>query len=112
MRCLGCRRGIVAATPAEALQFNVAATAHADSALARPRRRLESLMHTGPSRDSAIRLQLTVWGAQAGRWCARAELVGGQTHVFDSPFELVRFLAQLADRRAQPAEPVDGGGLR
>ncbi len=67
-----------------------------------------------PGFDGArrTRLLLTVWAGSAGLWRAQVESLGGAIHVFESPFELARFLAQLADVRLPPAEPIAGGGLR
>jgi hypothetical protein len=62
--------------------------------------------------DRAAPLLLTVWGGRAGPWRARIELAGVETHDFDSPFELARFLMRLTDRRVRSADPVAGGGLR
>jgi hypothetical protein len=55
---------------------------------------------------------LTVWRGPADHWRARIELAGDETHDFDSPFELARFLTQLPGRRVPPAAPSAGGGLR
>jgi hypothetical protein len=65
-----------------------------------------------PEAGRSTRLVLTVWRGHAGRWRARVQLADGETHVFDSPFELARFVTQLTDRRLPPADPVAGGGLR
>lgn len=50
-------------------------------------------------------LLLTVWCPRAGEFAARVLLADGSVRDFDSPFELVRFLAA-------PAPPEGVQGLR
>lgn len=55
-----------------------------------------------------IELRLTVWsGAKAG-WHARVVAPDASVREFESPFELVRYLAWPVD----PAKPGEGRGLR
>ena len=61
-----------------------------------------------PDAAPAMRLLLTVWTADAGRWRARIEWADGSAQVFDIPFELARFVTRMPFRPA-----ADGNeGLR
>ncbi len=57
------------------------------------------------------RFLLTIWVAD-GHWHARAELLDGSKHVFDSPFELARFVAQAQTPTRPTPDPLAGSGLR
>jgi hypothetical protein len=54
-----------------------------------------------------ICVQITVW-TRSG-WQARAEWGEGQGRLFDSPFELARFLANPPAPPTPPAAGVSGG---
>jgi len=56
-----------------------------------------------------MRLLLTVWAGDAGRWTARAELADGSAQVFDSPFELARFVARMTPRPPTPPSGAPAG---
>jgi hypothetical protein len=58
---------------------------------------------SGQAAPPALCLQLTVW--TQGRWQARADWGEGCRRLFDSPFELARFVAH------PPAPPASGSGL-
>ena len=58
--------------------------------------------------DPGLRLQLLIL-AGGDRWQAQLTTPGGERLQFDSPFELVRYLAQLA---RQPAAARAPPGLR
>lgn len=53
-------------------------------------------------------LLLTVWCPRPGEFAARAVLADGTLHDFDSPFELVRFLAAPPVRPGAPAAAPKG----
>lgn len=53
-------------------------------------------------------LLLTVWCLRPGEFAARAVLADGTLRDFDSPFELVRFLARPPPVPPPPAPPPQG----
>jgi hypothetical protein len=57
------------------------------------------------------RFLLTIWVTD-GHWRGRAELLDGSKHVFESPFELARFVAQAQAPARTPTGPRAGSGLR
>lgn len=57
--------------------------------------------------EAGLRLQLLIL-AQGDRWRAQLTTPGGERLQFESPFELVRYLTQLAHQRPAPPHP----GLR
>jgi hypothetical protein len=59
-----------------------------------------------PTPPATRQLLLSVWCPRVGEFSARVVLADGSLREFDSPFELVRFLA------APPVPPAGGDGLR
>ena len=61
-----------------------------------------------PTVPATRQLVLTVWCHRPGEFAARAVLADGTLRDFDSPFELVRFLAAPPVRPGAPAATPKG----
>jgi len=85
-----------------------------------PRTQTDNTTHSMPVQNlpsfpategCGTRLLLTIWVTD-GQWRARAELLDGSKHVFESPFELARFVAQAQTPARPPPDSRAGKGLR
>jgi hypothetical protein len=72
---------------------------------------LQTLPSFPTTEGCGTRFLLTIWVAD-GLWRARAELLDGSKHVFESPFELARFVSQAQTQARPPPDPHAGNGLR